>query len=80
VPGHPDRLQRRRAVPVDGHAGKIQAGEDAADPGDVVARLAARLATADDRVLDQGRIQLGHPIDHRVHDRCGEVVGPDVDQ
>ena len=47
VGGHADRLERRGAVAVDGHAGDVgQAGQERGHAGDVVAGLAAGLAAA----------------------------------
>ena len=53
VRGHADRLQRRRAVAVDGHARRVDAGEDAGDAADVGAGLAGGLPAAPDHVLDE---------------------------
>ena len=54
VGGHADRLQRRRAVAVDGDAGDVgMPASMRGDAGDVVARLAGRLAAAHDHVLDE---------------------------
>src|ERR1039458_10378108 len=59
VGGHPDGLQRRRAVAVDGDAGHVlEAGEDGHDASDVEPRLAGRLSATEDEVLDLRRRQV----------------------
>ena len=77
VGGHADRLQRRRAVAVDGDAGDVgQAGEERRHAGDVVAGLAAGLAAAQDDVLDRLRVERGHLVEHGLDDEGRQVVGP----
>ncbi len=53
VRGHADRLQRRRAVAIDGGAGHVEPGENAGRPADVGARLTGRLGAAPDDVFDE---------------------------
>ncbi len=78
---HPDGLERRRAVTVDGHARHVgQPGQDRGDPADVVAGLTARLARAHDDVLHRLGVELGHLGQHLADDQGGEVVGAAVDQ
>jgi hypothetical protein len=80
VAGHADALERRRAVPVHGDTGHVDPGEHRGHAGHVVARLAARLPAADDDVFDLCRVERGDPLEDRLDDRCGQVVGPAVDQ
>ena len=78
---HADALQRRRAVPVHGHARNVgHSGEDRGDPGDVVARLTAGLAAPGDEVVDRLRIELRHLLERRLHDRGGQIVGTAIDE
>ena len=77
VGGHADRLQRRRAVAVDGDAGDVaQPGEDGDDAGDVEARLAGGLAAAQDQVLDERADRAAGTLSSSaVDDQRRQVVG-----
>ena len=77
---HADRLQARRAVAVDGHARRVETGEDRHDAGDVEAGLAGRLAATHDQVLDRARRDLRHLGHQRLHDLGRHVVGAEVDE
>jgi hypothetical protein len=82
VEGHPRRLQRGRAEPVDGRPGHRvrQPREERAAARQVHPLLLLGEAAADDHVLElRGVEALG--LRHRLADREGEqVVGPLVDQ
>src|SRR5581483_6424713 len=81
VRGHADRLQRRRAVAVDGRAGHlVQTGEQRRDAGDVRACLAGRLSAPPQDVLDEAAVELGDLVEQRRDDERRHVVGPDVDE
>ncbi len=79
--GHANRLQARRAIPVDRDAGNVvEPGQPGDDATDVEARLTSGLTTTHDEVLDVGgrhRRHLGH---QRGHDLGRHVVGPEVDE
>ena len=59
VEGHPDGLERRRAVAVHGHPRGVQTGQKGRHPGHVVALFATRLAGAPEDVLDLVPGELG---------------------
>ena len=81
VEGHPDGLQRRRTVPVDGGARQEVVAElDGDDAGHVEALLAAGQAAAQDQVVDLVRVQRRHLVQRGAHHLRGEVVGPHADQ
>ena len=81
VGSHADRLQARRAVAVDGHAGHVvEAAEHGDDAGDVEARLPRRLAAPHDEVLDLVARQLRHLIEQRADDLRRQVIGADRHQ
>ena len=81
VRGHPDRLQRARAVAVDGDAGNlVEPREHGRDARDVVAGLTGGLAGPHEHVFDVVRVELGDLGEHVSDHERGEVVGPAVDQ
>ena len=81
VGGHADRLQRRRAVAVDGDAGDVgQPGQEGGHAGDVVAGLAAGLTAAEDDVLDLLRVELRGLLEEGLDDEPGQVVGAALGQ
>ena len=78
VGGHADRLQARRAVPVDGHARHVlEPGQHGDDPANVEARLASRLPGPHDEVLDSSWWQLRHLVEEGRDDLGREIVGAD---
>ena len=81
VAGHADRLERRRAVAVDGDAGDVRhVGQHRDDAGEVHAGLTGGLAAAQDEVLDEVAVERRHLLEDGVDDLRGEVVGTHVDQ
>ena len=81
VEGHPDGLQRRRTVSVDGGARQEVVAEfDGDDAGHVEALLAARQAAAQDQVVDLVRVQRRHLVQCGAHHLRRQVVGPHADQ
>ena len=79
--GHPDGLQRRRTVAVDGGARQeVVAQLDGDDAGHVEALLASGQAAAQDQVVDLVGVQLGYLVQRGAHHLGRQVVGPDADQ
>jgi len=79
VRSHPDGLQRRRAVAVDGDARKVEALLGGDDAGDVVAALTAGLTDTPDDVFDLVgvHVDLGEHVAERVR---RHVVGAGIDK
>jgi hypothetical protein len=81
VESHPDGLQRRRTIPVDGRAGQEVVAElDGDHAGHVEALLAARQAAAQDQVVDLVGIERLHLVECGAHHLGRQVVGSDTDQ
>ena len=81
VEGHPDGLQRRRTVSVDGGARQEVVAEfDGDDAGHVEALLATGQAAAQDQVVDLVGVQPLHLVQRGAHHLRRQVVGPDADQ
>jgi hypothetical protein len=73
-------LQRRRAVPVHRRTGSVEARQDTDDAAKIETLLAARQAAAADQVLDVGRGDLRHLLEHPIDHLGAQVVGSNVDQ
>lgn len=80
--GDPDRLQARRAEPVDAQARNAdgETGEYAGGAGDGETGLAALGDVAADDVGDLDGVQLGHLLEGGVEDGRHQLVGTDVDE
>jgi hypothetical protein len=81
VESHPDGLQRRRTVAVDGGAGQEVVAElDGDHAGHVEALLAAGQAAAQDQVVDLVGVERLDFVECGAHHLRGQVVRPDADQ
>src|SRR5262249_55954078 len=79
VEGHPGRLQRRGAVPVDGRAGQVVVAQQYRyHARHVEALLAAGQPAAEDQVAHVGGIELRHLRQRRAHHLHGQVVRADA--
>ena len=77
---HPDGLQRRRAVSVDGRARRVEPREQRRDARQVVALLARRLRAAEQYVLDLVRIRARTFASTAFMTSRRQVVGARVDE
>ena len=76
---HADRLERGRAVAVDGDTRHVvEAGQHSYDAADVVPGLAGGLTVAHHEIFDLTWIELGDLREKRFHDLCSQIIGSHV--
>ena len=76
--GQRNRLQSRRAKPVDGNPGNLyrQTRPQSRPACNIPSLLALRLRAAKNHVVDFVPAQLWNPIQSRTQCKCGQIVGP----